>query len=58
MRQELTGIEGVVEAEVSYDAKLAQVRYVADQVTPEQMVEAIVTTGFGASLIEANSGDE
>ncbi len=47
-----------MEAEVSYDAKLAQVRYVADQVTPEQMVEAIVATGFGASLIEANSDDE
>lgn len=51
MRQELLNLDGVVAADVSYDEKLATVSYLAERVTPEQMVEAINATGFSASLL-------
>lgn len=57
MRQELVGLEGVVAAEVSYDDKLAKIRYLPERVTPQQMVTAIDATGFDASLIEAGSDE-
>lgn len=48
-------MEGVVAAEVSYDDELAKVTYVADQVTTQQMIEAIDATGFSATLLEAKT---
>ena len=56
MSQELKSIAGVVEADVLFDDKLAKVRYRADQVSPEQMVEAVNATGFEAEVIENTEG--
>lgn len=53
----MVGLEGVVAAEVSYDDKLAKIRYLPERVTPQQMVTAIDATGFDASLIEAGSDE-
>lgn len=58
MRQELLNLHGVVAADVSYDEKLATVSYLAEQVTLEQMVEAINATGFSASLLEPDADNE
>lgn len=49
MRQELKALEGVLAARVSYDDKLATVRYDPALVSPERMIEAIDATGFDAS---------
>ena len=49
-------MEGVIAAEVSYDDKLAKVRYVAEQLTTRQMIEAIDATGFSAALLETETG--
>ena len=43
-------IEGVVAATVSYDDKLATIRYLSDQVTTQQMITAVDATGFSATL--------
>ena len=48
-------MEGIVAAEVSYDDKIAKIRYVADEVTTQQMIEAIDATGFSAVLLEADN---
>jgi len=50
-------MEGVVAAEVSYDERLATVRYEPEQVTTQQMIEAVDATGFSATLREANPTD-
>ncbi len=55
MRQALLGVDGVVEAEVSYDDKRADVRYRPDVVEPAALVAAIDGAGFTASVI-ANDG--
>ncbi len=49
------GVDGVVEAEVSYDDKRADVRYRPDVVEPAALVAAIDGAGFTASVI-ANDG--
>ena len=45
-------VDGVVDAEVSYDDKRADVRYQRDMVRPPAMVAAIDAAGFSASVIE------
>ena len=49
------GVDGVVEAEVSYDDKRADVRYRPDVVEPAALVATIDGAGFTASVI-ANDG--
>ncbi len=46
------GVDGVVDAEVSYDDKRADVRYQPDMVEPAALVAAIDGAGFSASVIE------
>ena len=46
------GVDGVVDAEVSYDDKRADVRYRPDMVEPAALVAAIDGAGFSASVIE------
>jgi Cu/Ag efflux protein CusF len=48
----LERLDGVVQADVSFEEKTATVRYDPNKVTPEQMVEAINQIGFRASLRE------
>ena len=52
MRRALMGVDGVVDAEVSYDDKRADVRYRPDMVEPAALVAAIDGAGFSASVIE------
>jgi len=53
VRQELTSLEGVDKAEVSFDDERAEVSYRPSQITPGQLVEAIDRTGFEATLVPA-----
>jgi Cu/Ag efflux protein CusF len=46
----------VVQADVSFEQKLATVQYDPQHVTPEQMIEAINRIGFRASRQEAAAG--
>ena len=46
------GVDGVVDAEVSYDDKRADVRYRPDVARPAAMVAAIDAAGFSASVME------
>ena len=50
-------VDGVVDAEVSYDDKRADVRYQADVVKPAVMLAAIDGAGFSASVIENDGAD-
>ena len=52
MSQELEAVEGVVEADVSFDEKRADVRYRPELVSPEKLIEAVDGTGFKARLLE------
>ena len=52
MRRALMGVDGVVDAEVSYDDKRADVRYQPDMVEPAALVAAIDGVGFSASVME------
>ncbi len=56
MRQALIGVDGVVDADVSYDDKRAEVRYQPDMVEPAALVAAIDDVGFSASVIENDGG--
>ena len=56
MRQALIGVDGVVDAEVSYDDKRADVRYQPDMVEPAAMLAAIDDAGFSASVMENDAG--
>ena len=46
------GVDGVVDAEVSYDDNRADVRYQPDVVNPAVLVAAIDKTGFSAAVME------
>ncbi len=46
------GVDGVVDATVSYDDKRADVRYQPDIVEPAALLAAIDDAGFSASVIE------
>jgi len=50
------GVDGVVDAEVSYDDKRADVRHQSDMVELAAMLAAIDDAGFSASVIE-NDGE-
>ncbi len=51
------GVDGVVDAEVSYDDKRANVRYQPDVVEPAAMLVAIDGAGFSASVMENDGAD-
>jgi Cu/Ag efflux protein CusF len=48
----LERLDGVVQAEVSFEEKAATVQYDPSKVTPEQMISAVNGIGFRASLQE------
>ena len=52
MRQALLGVDGVFDANVSYDDARAEVTYEADLVETRVLVQAIEDAGFGATVIE------
>jgi Cu/Ag efflux protein CusF len=52
----LERLDGVVRADVSFEEKAATVQYNPAKVTPEQMIEAINSIGFRASLWEPSAG--
>lgn len=54
MSQALKGVEGVTEADVSFDDERADVEYDPEAVTPQKLVDAVNQTGFQATLL----GDE
>ncbi len=57
MRQALLGVKGVVDAEVWYDDKRADVRYDPELVEVAALVLAIDGAGFaGALMDEASTG--
>ena len=53
MRQALLRVEGVFDANVSYDDERAEVTYEADLVETSALVRAVEDAGFGASVIES-----
>ena len=53
MRQALTGLDGVVAAEVSFEEARARVRYRPDVTNPEAMIAAVEAIGFRARVAEA-----
>ncbi len=56
MSQALKAVQGVVDAEVSFDTKRAEVHYDPEMVAPEKLVQAVNDAGFGANLaIKADS---
>ena len=56
MENVLEGLDGVVNAEADYRQGIATVTYIPEQVTPQQMVDAINDqTFFQASLPEVSS---
>lgn len=60
MSQGLKGVEGVVDAEVLFDDKRAEVKYDPDAVTPQKLVEVVNATGFRATVLgdeQAKDGD-
>jgi len=52
VRQALLDVTGVVDAEVSYEDKRADVRYEPNVVQPAALVAAIDGVGFAASVME------
>ncbi len=52
MRQALLGVTGVVNADVSYNDKRANIQYEPGVVKPESLIAAIDGVGFAASLME------
>ena len=52
MRQALLGVTGVVNADVSYSGKRANIQYESGVVNPERLIAAIDSVGFTASLTE------
>ena len=52
MRQALLGVTGVVNADVSYNDKRANIQYEPGVVKPESLIAAIDSVGFAASLME------
>ncbi len=48
------GVEGVVSAEVSFEAERADVRYRPDVAEPARLVKAVEESGFGAQVIKAS----
>ena len=52
MSRGLKAVTGVVDAEVSYDERRADVKYRPDVVAPEALIAAVEDAGFGASLLD------
>lgn len=53
VRKVLTRLAGVTKAEVSYEHSRAVVTYDPQKVTVEQMIEAIKTLGYKASVVRS-----
>ena len=49
-------VDGVVEAEVSFEKKRADVRYQPDLADPAALLAAIDGAGFSASVMERDDG--
>ncbi len=54
MRQALTAVDGVVDADVSYDDKRADVRYQPAVVQPAALVAAVDGSGFTAEVMPSH----
>ena len=54
MRQALRAVDGVVDAEVSYDDKRADVRYQPGLVEPAALVAAVNDSGFAAEVMKSD----
>ena len=52
VRQALLDVTGVVNADVSYSDKRANIQYEPGVVKPERLIAAIDDVGFAASLME------
>ena len=50
VKRALEGLKGVQRAEVSFRDKEARVRFDREQVSVQELVEAVKRAGFGASL--------
>jgi copper chaperone CopZ len=48
----LARLDGVHKAEVSFSQQQAQVVYLPDKVTVQQMIDAVRRAGFGAEVIQ------
>lgn len=55
VRKVLTRLEGVTKADASYEDSRAVVTYDPEKVTVEQMIAAIKTLGYEATVIETNT---
>jgi copper chaperone CopZ len=53
VRQALLEVAGVVDADVSYEDKRADVRFEPNVVQPAALVAAIAGVGFSASVMES-----
>lgn len=51
MQLVLARLEGVRKADVSFPTQRAQVAYLPDKVTVQQMIDAVKRSGFGAEVI-------
>lgn len=54
----LKKLEGVTNAEVSYDKKEAIVEYIKGKVTPKEMIQAVDGLGYKANVKPNHEGDE
>lgn len=52
MQLVLARLDGVHKADVSFREKRAQVEYLPDKVTVQQMIDAVTRAGFGAEVIQ------
>ena len=52
MRQALLRVTGVVNADVSYSDKRANIQYEPEVVKPEGLIAAIDSVGFAAALMD------
>jgi copper chaperone CopZ len=49
----LARLDGVQQAEVSFAQQRAQVEYLPDKVTVQQMIDVVTRAGFGAAVVQA-----
>ena len=49
---------GVIEAEVFFDDKRADVKYRPDLVAPDKLVAAVIETGFEATLLDESDAQD
>ena len=52
MQLVLARLDGVHKADVSFSEQRAQVAYLPDKVTVQQMIDAVRQAGFGAEVVQ------